>query len=55
MDTRPLFDRLGGSPGIGAIVEDIVALHTENPTIRARFPPYLEEPDRLAVLKRHTC
>lgn len=50
-----LFDRLGGSSGIEAIVDDIVALHMENPAIRARFRPYLETPDRLVTIKRHTC
>lgn len=54
MDTRPLFDRLGGSSGINALVEDIVAMHMENPVIRARFRPYLET-EKLAVTKRHLC
>lgn len=55
MDNRPLFERLGGSRGIGALVDDIVTLHMENPVIRARFLPYAEQPERLAVIKRHTC
>lgn len=48
-----LFERLGGSSGIDALVNDIVARHMENPTIKARFRPYLETPDKLAVTKKH--
>ena len=54
MDNRSLFDRLGGSSGITALVEDIVAIHMENPVIRARFRPYLET-DKLAMTKKHLC
>ncbi len=55
METRSLFERLGGSSGISAIVDDIVAAHMKNPVIRARFLPYVETPDRMAIIKRHTC
>lgn len=55
MENKSLFIRLGGTAGINALVEDIVALHMENPTIRARFRPILETPDRLAVIKGHLC
>lgn len=54
MDNRSLFERLGGSAGINALVEDIVALHMDNPVIRVRFRPYLET-EKLAVTKRHLC
>ncbi len=54
VSSRSLFERLGGSPGISALVEDIVALHMENATIRARFRPYLETP-QLQVVKQHLC
>lgn len=50
-----LFERLGGTRGINAIVNDIVALHMENPVIRARFRPYLETPDKLEITKKHLC
>jgi hemoglobin len=50
-----LFERLGGSAGINAIVDDIVARHMENPVIQARFRPYLETPDKIDVVKKHTC
>jgi hemoglobin len=55
MKNSSLFERLGGSTGINALVEDIVALHMDNPVIRARFRPYLETPDKLAVTKKHLC
>ena len=55
MDTRSLFERLGGSNGISTLVDEIVALHMENPTIRARFRPYLETPEKLAQTKKHLC
>lgn len=50
-----LFERLGGSAGIKAIVEDIVTLHMENPIVRARFLPLRDTPDRLEVIKGHLC
>jgi hemoglobin len=50
-----LFDRLGGSAGIRVLVDDIVALHMDNPVIRARFRPYLDTPDKLDITKKHLC
>jgi hemoglobin len=55
MKSNSLFERLGGSSGINALVEDIVARHMENPVIRARFRPYLETPEKLALTKKHLC
>lgn len=55
MSSPSLFERLGGSSGIGALVNDIVALHMDNPVIRARFRPYLDTPEKLAVTKQHLC
>jgi len=55
MKSNSLFERLGGSAGINKLVEDIVGLHMENPVIRARFRPYLETPEKLAVTKKHLC
>lgn len=55
MNTPLLFERLGGTPGINALVEDIVALHMENPAIKVRFRPYLDTPDKLAITKKHLC
>jgi hemoglobin len=55
MNAASLFERLGGSTGINALVEEIVALHMENPVIRARFRPYLETPEKLSITKKHLC
>lgn len=55
METRSLFERLGGSDGIRALVGDIVEAHMQNPTIRVRFLPYRETPDRLEIVKGHLC
>jgi hemoglobin len=55
MNDASLFERLGGSSGIVALADEIVALHMINPVIQARYRPYLERPDYLAVLKKHLC
>jgi hemoglobin len=55
MSQASLFHRLGGSHGISALVQDIVARHLENPVIRARFLPYLDAPEKMEVTKRHLC
>ena len=55
MNGASLFQRLGGSAGIKAIVDDIVARHMENPVIRARFRPYLDTPEKIDAVKKHTC
>jgi hemoglobin len=52
--TTLLFDRLGGTPGITAIVDAVVEAHMCNPAISERFLPYREQPEKLAVIKRHT-
>jgi hemoglobin len=51
---KSLFDRLGGTTGITAIVDDVVVAHMANPAISARFLPYKEQPERLAAIKQHT-
>ena len=55
MKSDSLFERLGSTSGIKAIVDDIVALHMENPVIRARFRPLLETPDKIEAIKKHVC
>lgn len=49
-----LFESLGGSVGISAIVNDTVDAHMKNPAINVRFLPFLKEPERLAQIKQHT-
>lgn len=52
---RSLFERLGGTRGIEALVDDIVDAHMRNPVIKARFLPYAEDPEKLNVTKAHLC
>jgi hemoglobin len=54
VEKTTLFERLGGTSGITAIVDDVVQTHMENPAIGARFIPYGEQPERMAVIKKHT-
>lgn len=52
-ETASLYDRLGGEEGISSIIEDAVAMHSENPIVAARFAPYSDQPERLAQIKKH--
>lgn len=52
--TTILFDRLGGTPGITTLVDAVVEAHMNNPAISARFLPYREQPEKLAVIRQHT-
>lgn len=49
-----LFERLGGTVGITSIVDDVIEAHMSNPAISARFLPYKEQPEKLAVIRQHT-
>lgn len=53
MESQSLFARLGGSPGIERIVDEVATRHLENVAINARFRPYLEQPQKLEQLKVH--
>jgi len=35
--SKSLYDRLGGAPGIAALVDDVVAAHLANPAVQTRF------------------
>ena len=48
-----LFNRLGGEEGISAIVEDIVAAHLVNPTIKDRFTHLNENPEHNELFKQN--
>lgn len=52
--TTTLFERLGGTTGITAIVDDVIEAHMNNPAISARFKPYQDQPERLAKIRQHT-
>lgn len=49
-----LFERLGGTAGITAIVDDVIEAHMNNPVINARFFPYQDQPERFAKIRQHT-
>jgi hemoglobin len=53
-DQTSLFERLGGTGGITMIVDDVIEAHMNNPAIKARFIPYKEQPERMAVIRKHT-
>lgn len=53
-DATTLFERLGGTKGITAIVDDVIEAHMNNPTISATFEPYKTQPERLAKIRQHT-
>ncbi|WP_422072471.1 group I truncated hemoglobin [Tranquillimonas rosea] len=55
LSTVTLYERFGGAAGIRSLVDGIVEAHLRNPVIKARFLPYLEQPERVAEIKRHTC
>lgn len=55
MESKPLYERLGGAKGIAALVDGIVEAHMGNPVIKARFMPYQDKPDVVAKVKKHTC
>lgn len=50
--SKSLYERLGGAAGISVLVDDVVAAHMNNPQIKARFLPYLEDPGHLAEVKK---
>ena len=52
---QTLYERVGGSRGISALVNDIVEAHMNNPEIKARFLPYRDTPDKLNIVKAHLC
>ena len=51
---KTLFEKLGGTEGISIIVNDALENHMNNPNINARFLPYKDRPEYLAVVKQHT-
>jgi hemoglobin len=53
-EAKTLFERLGGTPGITAIVDDVIEAHMNNPAINARFKPYQDQPERFAKIRQHT-
>lgn len=52
--TKTLYERLGGREGITKIVDDTVDAHMNNPAVNARFLPFKDKPESLAIIKQHT-
>lgn len=50
-----LYERLGESAGIRALVDNIVNRHLKNPAICKRYEPLAEDSERLAAATRHLC
>jgi len=48
-----LFDRLGGEEGISSLVDDIVEAHLNNPKIKDKFTPLLENPEHFNMFKQN--
>ena len=48
-----LYERLGGEEELITIVDEVLEAHMSNPTISARFLPYLERPEYVQQLKKH--
>jgi hemoglobin len=51
---KSLYERLGGADGIEKIVDDIVEAHSNNPAIAKRYIFMMEDPERMAKVKKHT-
>jgi len=48
-----LYERLGRSEGIRAIVDTVAASHVVNPIIAKRFLPLTQDPERMASALKH--
>jgi len=53
MTTATLYERLGRTEGIQALVNTVATAHLANPTIAKRFEPLTRDPDRLATALGH--
>ena len=52
--TKTLYERLGEVKGITKLVDDVVDNHMKNPIVNPRFLTYLDQPEHLAMIKKHT-
>jgi hemoglobin len=50
-----MYERLGRSEGIRALVETIAGNHLANPIVAKRFEPLAQNPERLGVALQHMC
>ena len=50
-----MYERLGRTDGIRALVDTIAGAHLANPVIAKRFEPLAQDPARLQVALQHLC
>ena len=50
-----LYERLGRTEGIRALVDTVATAHVANPIIGKRFLPLTQDPEHMAVALRHLC
>ena len=50
-----LFERLGNTEGVRALVQTVVTSHLANPTIAKRFEPLTQDPESMARATQHLC
>jgi hemoglobin len=50
---KSLYERLGGSDGIRALVDTVATSHLANPVIAKRFLPVAQDPARLEIALGH--
>jgi hemoglobin len=48
-----LYERLGGTNGITAIVDEVVEAHMTNPAIKARFLPLKNDSEHFTEVRQH--
>ncbi len=53
MESKSLYERLGGANGISTIVDDIIAAHMVNPVVKARYLPLNDDPKHFAEVRQH--
>lgn len=50
---KSLYERLGGTDGITAIVDEVVEAHMTNPAIKARFLPLKNNSEHFTEVRKH--
>ena len=50
---KSLYERLGSTEGISAIVHEVIEAHMVNPGIKARFLPLKDDAEHLAEVRQH--
>ena len=53
VEEKTIYEKLGGAEGISGAVDQIVAKHLENETIKQYFIPLAENPEHMEQFKQH--